>query len=119
MLSTGKNSRLYKKLIYEQQSASSANAFQASSEIASTYVVQVNAKPGNDIYEMETTVLALLDEFIQKGPTPEEMNRAKASYFSRFIKGMERIGGVACQSLNIQTHNLRLTGLNYQRLVLR
>jgi predicted Zn-dependent peptidase len=98
ILATGKNSRLYKKLIYEEQSASSVNAFQASSEIASTYRVQVNAKPGNDIYAMEESVLSILDEFILNGPDQVELNRAKASYFSSFIKGMERIGGFGGKS---------------------
>ncbi len=41
VLSSGKNSRLYKKLIYEDQTASSANSFQWSKEISSNFIVQV------------------------------------------------------------------------------
>ena len=93
ILSTGKNSRLYKKLIYEDQSATSANAFQSSSEIASNFVVQINVKPGNEVADLEATTLQILNDFIANGPTQEELDRAKSSYFANFIKGLERIGG--------------------------
>jgi zinc protease len=93
ILSTGKNSRLYKKLIYEDQSATSANSFQYSSEIASRFIVQVNVKPGNEVEELEKNTMAIVNEFIANGPTQEELDRARASYFSSFIKGLERIGG--------------------------
>lgn len=93
ILSTGKNSRLYKKMIYEDQSATSANSYQSSSEIASRFIIQVNVKPGNEVEAIEATTMAIVDEFIANGPTQEELDRAKASYFSRFIKGLERIGG--------------------------
>ncbi len=93
ILSNGKNSRLYKKLIYEDQSATSANSFQYSSEIASRFIVQVNVKPGFKVEELESTTMAIVNDFIANGPTQEELDRAKASYFSGFIKGLERIGG--------------------------
>ena len=38
ILTSGKNSRLYKKLVYEDQTASSAVSFQASSEISSNFI---------------------------------------------------------------------------------
>ena len=93
ILSTGKNSRLYKKLIYEDQSATSATSFEYSSEIASRFIVQVNVKPGKDVTDLESSTMAIVNEFIANGPTQEELDRVKASYFSSFIKGLERIGG--------------------------
>lgn len=93
ILSTGKNSRLYKKLIYEDQSASSAVSYQSSAEIASRFIVRVNVKPGNEVEALEASTMSIVNEFIANGPTQEELDRAKASYFSRFIKGLERIGG--------------------------
>lgn len=93
VLSTGKNSRFYKKFIYEDQSASSAWASQWSSELASNFVVQITAKPGKDIAALEQQALEIVEEFIKNGPTQEELDRAKSSYFSSFIKGIERIGG--------------------------
>lgn len=93
ILSSGKNSRLYKKLVYEDQIASNVVAYQASSEIASTFVSFANVKPGEDSKEVERKLLAEINRFIENGPTEAELKRVKAEYFARFIKGLERIGG--------------------------
>ncbi len=98
ILSSGKNSRLYKKLIYEDQTASSANAFQWSKEIASNFIIQSNVKPDQDAAKIEQTLNEVLAKFLAEGPTEEELSRAKASYFSSYIKGLERIGGFGGKS---------------------
>lgn len=93
LLTNGKNSRLFKKLVYEDQVASSVVAFQASSEIASNFVTWVNVKPGEDQQEVRNKFDQTLAELITNGPTDAELRRVKADYFADFIKGMERIGG--------------------------
>lgn len=93
ILSSGKNSRLYKNLVYENQIASYAQAFQASSEIASRFIAQANVKPGADIEKVKAEILSEIDKFMKDGPTESELKRVKAEYFANFIKGMERIGG--------------------------
>jgi len=98
ILSTGKNSRLYKKLVYEEQIASSISSFQWSKEIASNFLIQANVKPGQSADQVEATINKVVMEFLETGPTQAELDRAKASYFSGFIKGMERIGGFGGKS---------------------
>lgn len=98
ILTTGKNSRLYKKLEYEDQTASSVNSFQWSKEISSNFVIQANVKPGQSPEQVENTINQVLQEFLESGPTEAEMERARATYFSGFIKGMERIGGFGGKS---------------------
>ena len=93
ILSTGKNSRLYKKLVYEDQTASSVVSFQASSEIASNFITWANVKPGVDAEKVQMQLQAEIDKLINEGPTEAELKRVKAAYFSSFIKGLERIGG--------------------------
>ena len=93
ILSSGKNSRLYKKFIYEDQSASSAVSFQWSSEIASRFVAYLNVKEGQDSEKLERELAEEISKFIEEGPTEAELKRVKAAYFANFIKGLERIGG--------------------------
>lgn len=93
ILSTGKNSRLYKKFIYEDQSASAASSFQWSSEIASRFVAFLNVKEGQDPKKLEKELAEEISKFIEEGPTEAELKRVKAAYFANFIKGLERIGG--------------------------
>lgn len=93
ILSNGKNSRLYKKFIYEDQSASAATSFQWSSEIASRFIAYVNVKEGQDAKKLERELEEEIAKFVAEGPTEAELKRVKAAYFSGFIKGLERIGG--------------------------
>ena len=93
ILTNGKNSRLYKKFVYEDQSASAAVSFQASSEIASRFISYLNVKPGEDAKKLEKQLWEEIAKFIEEGPTEAELKRAKAAYFANFIKGLERIGG--------------------------
>ncbi|MDX1940574.1 MAG: pitrilysin family protein [Saprospiraceae bacterium] len=98
VLSVGKSSRLYKKLIYEDQTASLANAYVSNKEIAGNLYVQVNVKPGQDVAVVEKTINEIMSDFIKNGPTQEELDRAKSAYFANFIKGLERIGGFGGKS---------------------
>lgn len=98
LLSNGKNSRLYKKLVYEDQIASGVQAFEASGEIASMFVAYANVKPGQDEKEVEQKLLNEVQKLAKEGPTSEELERVKADYMAGFIKGMERIGGFGGKS---------------------
>jgi predicted Zn-dependent peptidase len=98
VLSSGKSSRLYKKLVYEKQICTSASAFNGPSEIGGTFGIIVNVKKGKTVEEVEAAVIEIMDEFLKNGPTEEELKRVKASYFAGFIKGLERIGGFGGKS---------------------
>ncbi|MDX1666873.1 MAG: pitrilysin family protein, partial [Saprospiraceae bacterium] len=118
VLASGKNSRLYKKLVYEDQTASSASAFQWSKEIAGNFVVQVNVKPGQSVEKMEKTVNEILREFIEKGPSEQELNRVKAQYFANFIKGVERIGGFGGKSDILAQYEVYAANPEYYKTIL-
>ena len=98
VLSNGKTSRLYKKLVYEKQICTSASCFNGPSEIGGTFSVICNVKKGKTVEEVEAAVREIFAEFMQNGPTDEELRRVKASYFAGFIKGLERIGGFGGKS---------------------
>ena len=75
ILSSGKNSRLYKKLIYEDQTASSAQAFEWSKELASNFIIQVNVKPGQSVDAVEATVNKVFAEFLKNRDLRDESDR--------------------------------------------
>jgi predicted Zn-dependent peptidase len=119
VLSSGKNSRLYKKLVYDMQIASSVSAFEFSKEIASNFIVQTNVKPGKDVKEVERIVLAEIRNLIDNGPTEEELKRVKASYFAGFIKGLERIGGFGGVSDILASNQTYFGDASYYKTVLK
>jgi zinc protease len=98
VLASGKNSRLYKKLVYEKQIATSLFAFNGPSEIAGNFYISANVKEGHTLEELEAGINEILADFLANGPTADEVKRVKASYFAGFIKGLERIGGFGGKS---------------------
>ena len=98
VLSAGKTSRLYKKLVYEDQTASSAYAYIDPMEIAGNLYMEAMVKPGESAEKVEETMNAVLQEFLEKGPSQDELDRVRSNYFSNFLKGIERIGGFGGKS---------------------
>lgn len=93
ILTSGKSARLFKKLVYEDQTATRVNAYNDAQEISGEFVLSARVKPGNDPAKVETVINATLADFIEKGVTQEELDRAKSEYYAQVIKGLERIGG--------------------------
>lgn len=98
ILGSGKNSRLYKRLVYDDQIATSVSAYSMLREISGQIVIEADAKPDIDISVIEKALDEELTRFIEQGPEEKELLRIKAQYFSRFIRGVERIGGFGGKS---------------------
>jgi zinc protease len=98
VLSTGKTSRFYKRLVYDDQIATNANAFVDLNEIAGQFLVLATAKPKGDLAQVEKELDEELAKFLKDGPTQEELARVKAQYQANFIRGIERIGGFGGKS---------------------
>jgi len=119
LLSSGKSSRLYKRLVYDDQIASQVQAFQASSEIASRFITYSNVKPGEDADEVKNIMMEEINRLIDEGPTEEELKRVKAAYFANFIKGLERIGGFGGISDILASNETYFGDASYYKTVLK
>jgi zinc protease len=98
VLTSGKTSRLYKRLVYDDQIATDVAAWQGSSEIGSSFVVQATARPGADLGAVEQALDEELARLMKDGPTAEEIERAKTERLAGFVRGVERIGGFGGKS---------------------
>jgi len=98
VLSSGKTSRFYKRLVYDDQVATNANAFVRLNEIGGQFYVQATAKPGGNLAQVEKELDEELARFLKEGPTAEELARAKAQNEANFVRGIERIGGFGGKS---------------------
>jgi zinc protease len=98
VLSSGKSSRLYKKLVYEDQTCGYTYSYNYSMELSGVFNMTANVKPGVDYTKVEQTMKDIQKEFLDKGPTAEELQRVKAEYFANYLKGLERIGGFGGKS---------------------
>jgi zinc protease len=93
ILTGGKNSRLYKRLVYDMQIAQDVNAFQASASLASTFEIVVTPRPGHTIPEVQKVVDEELQKLQQEDPSRRELQRALNQYEASFYNRMERVGG--------------------------
>ncbi|HWZ96451.1 MAG TPA: pitrilysin family protein [Candidatus Dormibacteraeota bacterium] len=98
VLSSGKSSRFYKRLVYDDQIATDAAAFVGLSEIGGQFRVQATARPGQDLKQVEKELDEELWRFLKEGPTADELARVKSQYEANFIRGIERIGGFGGKS---------------------
>jgi zinc protease len=98
VLASGKTSRLYKRLVYEDQIATGVSAYASSREIGSYFVINATAQPDVDLSVVEATLREELDRFLAEGPTAEEMQRVKTQRRASFLRGIERVGGFGGKS---------------------
>jgi zinc protease len=98
VLSTGKTSRFYKRLVYDDQIATDASAFVDLREIAGQFRVQSTARPGQGLEQVEKELDEELARFLKDGPTVQELQRVKTEYEASLIRGIERIGGFGGKS---------------------
>ncbi len=91
VLSSGKSSRLYKRLVYDLQIAQDVSANQSSALLASTFEITVTVRKGKDPAE----VLKIVDEELERlraaPPSEEELARARARLVSGLMFNAERI----------------------------
>ena len=92
-LGDGKTSRLYKRLVYDDQIASDVTVYNDAREIAGQFIVQVTAAPGHSLDEVEKAIDQEMARFLKDGPTASELERVQTAYLAGFLRGIERIGG--------------------------
>ncbi|HET9220280.1 MAG TPA: pitrilysin family protein [Terriglobia bacterium] len=89
ILTGTRTTRLTKALVYDQQSASSVSARQASSEDTGDFRITITPRPGNSLSELETATDAILEKLKAEGPTRDEIQRATAGLEFDFVSGLQ------------------------------
>ena len=98
ILSAGKTSRLYKRLVYDDQIATHVSAYLDEREIGSQFVIVATAHPEQPLHTVEKAVDEEFSRLLEDGPTAREMDRIKTQSYAGFVRGIERIGGFGGKS---------------------
>ena len=100
VLAGGKNSRLYKRLVYDLQIAQDVSAYQASQALGSQFQIVVTARPpekGETPQGVIDRIRTIVDEEMAKlqaaPPDAREFGRAINQIEASFYDRMERVGG--------------------------
>jgi zinc protease len=95
VLAGGKNSRLYKRLVYDEQVAQDVSAAQQSGRLASEFVIDVIPRPGHTVEEMQMIIDQELERLKATPPDAREVERALNQIEASFYGAMESVGGYA------------------------
>ena len=98
VLTSGKTSRLYKRLVYDEQLATSVSAFVDGREIASQFGIVADARPGVELAAVEAVIREELARLLAEGPTQAELDRVRSAVVNGLVRGTERIGGFGGKS---------------------
>ena len=90
-----RNSRLYKRLVYDLQIAQAVSAFQDGSRLDGKFQIDVTPKPGQSVADIDRIVREEIGKVISNGVTPRELQRAKNVYKSSFLNRLASVLGKA------------------------
>jgi zinc protease len=93
ILSDGKNSRLYKRLVYDDQIAQDVSAFQSSGALGSSFLIVATAREGHTVEELQKAIDEEVDRLRRAPPDAREVQRALNQVEASFYRAMERVGG--------------------------
>jgi zinc protease len=93
VLAGGKNSRLYKRLVYDMQIAQSVVAGQNSLALTSYFIVQATPRPGHTVEELQKVIDEEISRLQNEPPSQHELDRSLNQIEASFYNRMERVGG--------------------------
>ena len=92
VLAGGKNSRLYKRLVFDLQIAQNVSAYQNSQDLSSYFLIRATPQPGHTTDELMTVIDEEIAKLKAAPPTDHEVQRAINQIESSFYDRMERVG---------------------------
>jgi zinc protease len=97
VLSSGKSSRLYKRLVYDEQVAAFATAYNDGNLLSGDFWIRVRARPEVDLDRMQAAVDEEIARIAQTPPTQEELQRVLNGRVTQFVARLETVEGKADQ----------------------
>jgi zinc protease len=113
VLSSGKTSRLYRALVYEQRIATEVAASQNSRELGSFFQIVATAAPGRTLVEVERAITREIAGLIDRGPTAGELERCLAQAEAHFLFRLQTVGGFGGKSDQLNAYNTFLGDPGY------
>ncbi|MED5526188.1 MAG: pitrilysin family protein [Pseudomonadota bacterium] len=98
VLTGGKSSRLFQRLVDKDQLATNIYAFNYSRQLAGQLIIMADAKPGVSLAKLEKAIDEELARLAQDGPSSDELNRVKFSQVAGMVRATERVGGFGGKS---------------------
>jgi zinc protease len=102
VLASGKNSRLYKRLVFDMQVAQQVFASQISSKLAGRFEIDITPRPGQSLAAIDKIVQEELKKVMDEQITERELQRVQNSFRASFLN---RLTGVLGKSEILNSYN--------------
>ena len=89
ILTGARTARITKALVYDEQAAASAQAFQSTNEDVGDFALILTPRPGHTLTSLEAAADGIIDRLKKEGPTAEEIQKAIAGEELNFVSGLE------------------------------
>jgi zinc protease len=93
LLGGGRDSRLYKRLVYTDQIASSVSASVDANEIGGQLQIVATAKPNGSLAPIEKAIDEEVEKLLRDGPRTDEVDATRTSIYAGFVRGVDKVGG--------------------------
>lgn len=95
ILSGSKNSRLYKRLVFDLQIAQDVTAFQYSGKFGGHFMIISTARPGVNLNQLKEIIFDEINNLIKDGVTSRELEKSKNGIKANFIYSIQNLDTVA------------------------
>jgi zinc protease len=108
ILTRGKSSRLYRRLVVDEGLAQDVSAYQSGRELAGTFGVVVTLRPGRSWERARALVDEELTNVADRGVRTEELERVQNGRRAGFIYALDNIGGFGGVADRLNAYNIYL-----------
>ncbi len=95
LLTGGRNSRLYQRLVYEMQIADDVSAWQGGSRLSGEFQIVATARRGVTLTELEEVILEELERIKAEAPAARELERIVNQNEVAFLERLELVSAKA------------------------
>lgn len=110
ILGEGKNSRLYKRLVFDERKAQEVDIGMHGFLLGGQFEIDVTPKPGVETAQLVKAVDEELARLAKSGPTAEELERAKNGHEAGSLSSLE---GVMGRALRVARYDVMVGDTNY------
>lgn len=109
------SSRLDDELVRKEKIAVSVSASLSAFQRVGVFEVAASVKPGVDPKLVQQRMDAVMADFVAKGPTRDEVQRAVMSDVSNEIRGLEQVGGFGGKAVSLAEGQVFAHDSNYYK----
>jgi len=97
LLAGGRNSRLYRRLVYDLQIADDVSASQNGGKVGGEFSISATARAGHTLAELEAVILEEIEKVKNEAPEARELERIVNQYEVSFLESLELVSSKADQ----------------------